>query len=158
MRRLQPNTQTPTQWTDNLMHGNPMPRQPYAQTTQCTDNPNALTTQCPYSNPVPRLQPDAQSPTRWPDFKPHAQTVEKAEQTNTISTNAFSDSVGNFAAVCWVFGKNLHKALGYSVGLIDDSWGGTIIEAWSSPEALAKCGVKSNTPRLASWLFLLYCC
>ncbi|BFZ00309.1 hypothetical protein BsWGS_03347 [Bradybaena similaris] len=59
-------------------------------------------------------------------------------------TSPNSNSIGNFAAVCWVFGKNLHKALGYSIGLVDNSWGGTIIEAWSSPEALAKCGVKSS--------------
>ena len=29
-----------------------------------------------------------------------------------------------------------------SVGLIDTDWGGTPVEAWSSPDALAKCGVK----------------
>lgn len=154
-----------------------MPRlQRYAQTqTQCPEShpmqrpqPNAQTPiQCPDSNPMPRIKPNAQTThaqtTKCPDnqmprLQANAKTVEEAEQTYTISTNASPDSVGNFAAVCWVFGKNLHKALGYSVGLIDDSWGGTIIEAWSSPEALAKCGVKSNTPRLASWLFLLYCC
>ena len=30
------------------------------------------------------------------------------------------------------------------IGLIDSSWGGTIIEAWSPPEALAACDVTDN--------------
>ena len=30
------------------------------------------------------------------------------------------------------------------IGLIDSSWGGTIVEAWSPPEALAACDVTDN--------------
>ena len=29
-----------------------------------------------------------------------------------------------------------------SLGLVDTDWGGTPDEAWSSPDALAKCGKK----------------
>lgn len=31
------------------------------------------------------------------------------------------------------------QARGYPIGLIETSWGGTRIETWSSPAALAKC-------------------
>ncbi|BFZ09706.1 hypothetical protein BsWGS_12748 [Bradybaena similaris] len=55
-------------------------------------------------------------------------------------TRPNSGVVGTFSAVCWVYGKNIHKALGHAIGLIHSSWGGTPAEAWSSPTALAKCG------------------
>ena len=29
--------------------------------------------------------------------------------------------------------------LSYGIGLVDTDWGGTPVEAWSSPDALAKC-------------------
>ncbi|XP_020667217.3 sialate O-acetylesterase [Pogona vitticeps] len=46
-----------------------------------------------------------------------------------------------FSAVCWLFGRYLYEKLRYPIGLIDSSWGGTPIEAWSSKRALAKCAV-----------------
>ncbi|BFZ09713.1 hypothetical protein BsWGS_12752 [Bradybaena similaris] len=50
-----------------------------------------------------------------------------------------------FSAVCWLYGKAIHKELGYPIGLVATDWGGTPVEAWSSPEALAQCGVKSSS-------------
>ncbi|XP_070189718.1 sialate O-acetylesterase-like isoform X2 [Littorina saxatilis] len=49
-----------------------------------------------------------------------------------------------FSAVCWLFGKGLYKELGYPIGLIDTTWGGTPVEAWSSPVALARCGLEDT--------------
>jgi sialate O-acetylesterase len=46
------------------------------------------------------------------------------------------ESVGNFSAVGYFFGRDLHKAIGVPVGLIHTSWGGTPAEAWASPKAL----------------------
>ena len=43
---------------------------------------------------------------------------------------------GGFSAVGYYFGRELHKALGVPIGLINTSWGGTIAEAWTSAEAL----------------------
>lgn len=43
------------------------------------------------------------------------------------------------SAVCWLFGKDLYDQLNIPIGLISSNWGGTIVQAWSSPEALAKC-------------------
>jgi sialate O-acetylesterase len=45
-------------------------------------------------------------------------------------------TVGNFSAVGYFFGRELHKALGVPVGLIHTSWGGTPAESWATDEAL----------------------
>ncbi|XP_078466533.1 sialate O-acetylesterase-like isoform X2 [Lampetra planeri] len=49
-----------------------------------------------------------------------------------------------FSAVCWFFGRNLHRTLGVPVGLVQSCWGGTFIESWSSPRALAHCGLNAQ--------------
>jgi sialate O-acetylesterase len=45
-------------------------------------------------------------------------------------------STERFSAVAYYFGKELRKKLGVPVGLINTSWGGTVAEAWTSPDAL----------------------
>jgi sialate O-acetylesterase len=45
-------------------------------------------------------------------------------------------TVPGFTAVGYYFGRDLQKALKVPVGLIETAWGGTICEAWTSPEAL----------------------
>jgi len=49
---------------------------------------------------------------------------------------ASPQTVGEFSAVAYFFGRDLHKALGVPVGLINSSWGGTPAEAWTSAPAL----------------------
>ncbi|MBI5693835.1 MAG: sialate O-acetylesterase [Verrucomicrobia bacterium] len=46
-------------------------------------------------------------------------------------------TAGDFSGVAYFFGEHLHRALRRPVGLIDTSWGGTHIQAWMSPAALA---------------------
>ncbi|MBI4626385.1 MAG: sialate O-acetylesterase [Verrucomicrobia bacterium] len=46
-------------------------------------------------------------------------------------------TAGDFSAVAYLFGEQLHRVLRRPVGLIDNSWGGTDIQAWMSPAALA---------------------
>ena len=46
-----------------------------------------------------------------------------------------------FSATCWFFGRNLYDNLKYPIGLVATDWGGTPVEAWSSPDALKKCGM-----------------
>jgi sialate O-acetylesterase len=46
-------------------------------------------------------------------------------------------TVGGFTAVGYFFARDLHQRLGVPIGLIHSSWGGTPIEAWMSPAALA---------------------
>ncbi len=47
-----------------------------------------------------------------------------------------SANVADFSAVAFFFGRHLHQVLKVPVGLINTSWGGTRIEAWTSSEAL----------------------
>ena len=41
------------------------------------------------------------------------------------------DTVGSFTAAGYFFGRKLHQELNVPVGLINSSWGGTCIEAWT---------------------------
>lgn len=50
------------------------------------------------------------------------------------------ESVDTFSATAYFFGKEIHLKENVPVGLINASWGGTVIEAWMSREALE--GVK----------------
>ena len=49
---------------------------------------------------------------------------------------ATSANVGPFSAVAYFFGRHLHQVLKVPVGLINTSWGGTRVEAWTSRESL----------------------
>ena len=46
-------------------------------------------------------------------------------------------TVPDFSAAGYFFARELHKALGVPVGVINTSWGGTVAESWMSPGALA---------------------
>ncbi|HEX3655019.1 MAG TPA: sialate O-acetylesterase [Pirellulales bacterium] len=48
------------------------------------------------------------------------------------------ETVGNFSAVAYFFGRELHQRLGVAVGLINSSYGGTDIAAWTSLDAQSK--------------------
>ncbi|XP_061169385.1 sialate O-acetylesterase-like [Saccostrea echinata] len=48
-------------------------------------------------------------------------------------------SLLKFSAVCWLYGKFLSQHFNYPIGLVETNWGGTRIEAWSSPDALSAC-------------------
>ena len=52
------------------------------------------------------------------------------------------ETVGGFSATAYFFGREVHKALGGPVGLINSSVGGTPIEAWTSEEA-QKCSART---------------
>lgn len=53
---------------------------------------------------------------------------------------ASAESVADFSAVCYFFGRDLHLQTGVPIGLIHASWGGTIIEAWMSERAFTQLG------------------
>jgi len=48
------------------------------------------------------------------------------------------------SAVCWFTGRNLYDNLQVPIGLISSNWGGTVIQAWSSPTALKVCNVTTS--------------
>ena len=47
------------------------------------------------------------------------------------------ETVRDFSAVGYYFGRTLQDVLDVPIGLIDSTWGGTRAEAWTPPEALA---------------------
>ena len=49
---------------------------------------------------------------------------------------ASPETVGNFSAVGYFFGRDLYRTMKFPVGMIDSSWGGTEAEAWTSAAAL----------------------
>lgn len=51
-----------------------------------------------------------------------------------------SESVKNFSAVGYFFGRQLHQTLNVPIGLVDNAWGGSAAEAWISRENLEQAG------------------
>ena len=72
-----------------------------------------------------------------------AQTLEGSWEVCSPKT------VGNFSAVGYFFGRELHKALNVPVGLVHTSWGGTPAEAWTERSALEADG--DLKPMLDRW-------
>jgi len=67
-------------------------------------------------------------------------------QTWSIASSK-SIGVGNwseFSAACWFTGRNLYDKYKVPLGLISTNWGGTVIQAWSSPDALKECNVTAS--------------
>ena len=57
-------------------------------------------------------------------------------------TSIGGPSFDYMSAVCWLYGRMIHQALGgRPIGLIATSWGGTAIELWMPPKALNACGI-----------------
>jgi sialate O-acetylesterase len=48
---------------------------------------------------------------------------------------ASPDTVNSFTAVGYFFARDIHRALGVPIGIIDSPWGGTPIESWMSDAA-----------------------
>ncbi|NDV68209.1 sialate O-acetylesterase [Dysgonomonas sp. 25] len=44
------------------------------------------------------------------------------------------ETAGNFSAVGYFFARKLYQELNVPIGIINTSWGGTIVETWTSPE------------------------
>lgn len=49
-------------------------------------------------------------------------------------------TIGEFSALAYYFGKNLYQKYRFPVGLIGSYWGGTDIETWMSKESLTSSG------------------
>jgi sialate O-acetylesterase len=76
--------------------------------------------------------------------KPEAQTdIVGSWQTCTPET------IPNFSAVAYFFGRQLQETLHVPVGLINTSWGGTRAEAWTSPEGMTS--KEELKPILETW-------
>lgn len=60
-----------------------------------------------------------------------------------------SETVGGFSATAYFFGRKLHQELKVPIGLINSSWGGTDVAAWTSLPA--QQAVKSIVPKLKAF-------
>ena len=61
-------------------------------------------------------------------------------------------SVREFSAVCYFFGRDLQPAVGVPIGLIESAWGGSVIEAWiSAPRMRRLGGYDSSLDRLPAY-------
>jgi sialate O-acetylesterase len=57
--------------------------------------------------------------------------AEKCEWKFCKSDNIRKDGWGGFSATGYFFGRALHRQLDVPIGLIESSWGGTLIEPWT---------------------------
>lgn len=58
------------------------------------------------------------------------------------------ETAPRFSATAYFFGKMLHKTLKVPIGLIQATWGGTVIESWMSAGALSQIEEQKATLRL----------
>jgi sialate O-acetylesterase len=57
---------------------------------------------------------------------------------------ASPETVGKFTAVGYFFARDIHRALGVPVGIIDSPWGGTPVESWMSDAARASTSLAAE--------------
>lgn len=53
---------------------------------------------------------------------------------------ATPESANNFSAACFFMGREIKKTTGAPIGLIDATWGGSVVQDWISREGLAALG------------------
>jgi sialate O-acetylesterase len=75
----------------------------------------------------------------------HVQRFSSAAPRETFGADASwavtsPEAVKEFSAVCYYFGSNLQPVAGIPVGLVEDAWGGAVIQAWISNEKLHTLG------------------
>ncbi|KAK7107962.1 hypothetical protein V1264_015781 [Littorina saxatilis] len=82
---------------------------------------------------------------QFPDIRfTRAKRVQSATPQDTMAfdipwTGPNSRYIGSSSAVCWLFAEYLHEKLKYPIGLVESSWGGTPVEAWSPPQVFTAC-------------------
>ncbi len=68
---------------------------------------------------------------------PNLGTQEPQKDFRGRWTTCRPETVPNFSAVGYFFGRQLHETLGVPIGLINDAWGGSACEAWIRRDILA---------------------
>ena len=95
--------------------------------------------------------PAKQSTGAWGGLAPHPEPILRYAHIDHDSAPAPRDdlaqpapwrivdatSVGDASAVCFYMARSLQRSLKIPVGFIDSDWGGTTIQSWISPAALA---------------------
>ena len=67
---------------------------------------------------------------------PQVGTQEKKDDFDGQWEICTPETVGDFSAVGYFFGRQLQQILGVPIGLIDNAWGGSAAEAWVSREVM----------------------
>jgi sialate O-acetylesterase len=63
------------------------------------------------------------------------------EHKNATWKVCTADTVGDFSAVGYFFGRQLKESLDVPVGLINNAWGGSACEAWIARDILERAGI-----------------
>lgn len=79
---------------------------------------------------------------------PHIRLISVPQVASQTPRNDFNgqwevctaESVRQFSAVGYFFGRRLHQTLNVPIGLIDNAWGGSAAEAWVARDDLEKAG------------------
>ncbi len=69
-------------------------------------------------------------------YVPRVVALEPREDTNAAWTACNPQTVPEFSAVAYFFGREIHNAMNVPVGLIHSSWGGTPAESWTTRATL----------------------
>jgi sialate O-acetylesterase len=80
---------------------------------------------------------------------PQVGTQEARDDFNGKWEVCSPQSVANFSAVGYFFGRQLHQTLNVPIGLINNAWGGSACEAWIRRDILAKD--ENYKPLLERW-------
>lgn len=71
---------------------------------------------------------------------------------NTTWKICSPETIKNFTAVGYYFGRDLQKEIGVPIGLIHSSWGGTCVETWTSKASITKIPKYENMgPRIDAY-------
>lgn len=97
---------------------------------------------------------DREQPTaKWPSLRMFTVERSPAREPQTDCRGSWEvctpESVARFSATAYFFGREVHERLGVPVGLINSSYGGTDITAWTSLDA--QQAVPELKPVLDSW-------
>lgn len=65
-------------------------------------------------------------------------SVPKTEMKNTSWKVCTPETIKDFSAVGYFFGRGLHNELDVPIGLINTTWGGTAVETWTSKESIVQ--------------------
>jgi len=89
----------------------------------------------------------------WPSIRMFKVAARAAQQPEPDVEGAWAvcspETAAEFSAVGYFFARELHRARGVAIGIIDSTWGGTCIEAWISLEALGPVLPELPAQRLA---------
>jgi sialate O-acetylesterase len=82
-------------------------------------------------------------------WKPEAAADMAGEWAVCTPESVIKGGWNGFSAAGYFFGRELHQQLKVPVGLIDATWGGTVIQSWTPPVGFATVpGLKADSDRL----------